>query len=318
MMRKIQWMSVLVMLLSAFLPGALAQDATYQLVFSDEFDQPNGSAPDPAKWTSSVRQGATWSRWISDSSAVAYIQNGVLVCRAIPNLDKSRDKVAMLTGAVETRDKFSFTYGKVEIRLKTNPHAGNFPAAWMMPQPPADGWPRGGEIDIFESIDEQNIAYHTVHSHWTYNLGNRSNPKSSFNEQVLVNRWHVYGLEWTEDCLTWTVDGKVVGTYAKSSDKNALSNGQWPFDHPFYIILNQSVGDGSWAKAADSTYKYATSFDYVRVYQRVADGVGALPFGSAGHTDQSVYDLTGRRVENPQKSGIYLRGGRKMVVTVPR
>ena len=57
----------------------------------------------------------------------------------------------MITGAKETRDNFSFTYGKVEVRLKTNLHRGNFPAAWMMPQPPCDGWPNAGEIDIFDS-----------------------------------------------------------------------------------------------------------------------------------------------------------------------
>lgn len=224
----------------------------------------------------------------------------------------------MITGAMETRNKFSFTYGKVEVRLKTNLHKGNFPAAWMMPQPPADGWPRGGEIDIFESIDAQKTAYHTVHSHWTYDLGNRSNPRSSFSEQVMVNAWHVYGLEWTEDCIIWTVDGKEVGRYAKSSDPNALANGQWPFDHPFYLILNQSVGNGSWAKDADTSYTYQTFFDYVRVYQRVPDGVHTVP-DTPNRTIQTaaIHDLSGRRVNKVQKNGIYLRGGQKMAVSVP-
>ena len=297
-----------------------AQDgnATYQLVFSDEFDLPDGSPPDPAKWTASQRQGATWSRWISPSTEVAFVKNGSLVCRAIPNPDTTADAVPMITGAMETRNKFSFTYGKVEVRLKTNLHKGNFPAAWMMPQPPADGWPRGGEIDIFESIDAQKTAYHTVHSHWTYDLGNRSNPRSSFSEQVMVNAWHVYGLEWTEDCIIWTVDGKEVGRYAKSSDPNALANGQWPFDHPFYLILNQSVGNGSWAKDADTSYTYQTFFDYVRVYQRVPDGVHTVP-DTPNRTIQTaaIHDLSGRRVNKVQKNGIYLRGGQKMAVSVP-
>lgn len=286
----------------------------YELVFSDEFDQPDGSAPDPSKWTSSARQRATWNRWVSDVPEVAHIKDGALLCRAIPNPDTSEDGAAMLTGAQETRGKFSFTYGKVEVRLKTNLHAGNFPAAWMMPQPPADGWPRGGEIDIFESIDAQPTAYHTVHSHWTYDLGHRSEPTSSFNEQVSVEQWHVYGLEWFEDLIVWTVDGKIVGTYAKSTDAAALENGQWPFDHPFYLILNQSVGDGSWAKAADTSFTYDTYFDYVRVYSRRAVRVEDVPFRHLGATgaDRGYYDMGGRRLSQP-RHGLFVQQGRKWV-----
>lgn len=246
----------------------VASDDDYELIFADEFDLPNGSRPDPTRWQPCRREGATWSRWISDSLDVAYVQDGCLVCRAIPNLDKTSDPALMLTGAVETRDRFSFTYGKVLVRLRTNLHDGNFPAAWMMPQPPCDGWPRGGEIDIFESIDTKNTSYHTVHSHWTYDLGHRSEPQSSFSRSTSVTQWHVYGLEWTENSITWTVDGKEVGTYRRSASSSDLANGQWPFDHPFYLILNQSVGDGSWAKNVDTHYVYNTRFDYVRVYQR--------------------------------------------------
>ena len=286
----------------------------YQLVFSDEFDQPNGSLPDPAKWQCSKRYHSTWNRWIADSSAVACIRSGSLLCRAIPNRDRTVDDVPMITGAVESRDRYSFTYGKVEVRLRTNLHQGNFPAAWMMPQPPAEGWPKAGEIDIFESIDDKEVAYHTVHSNWTYNLGHRSDPVSSFNEKVTVGDWHVYALEWTENALTWLVDGKVVGTYQKSTDATALEQGQWPFDHPFYIILNQSVGDGSWAKAADTGYTYSTFFDYVRVYQRVPTGIHNLQPSAATPSPSAYFNLTGQCLTAPLRPGFYIHNHRKFIV----
>ena len=34
------------------------------------------------------------------------------------------------------------------------------------------------------------------------------------------------------------------------------------------MILNQSVGDGSWAKKPDASFTYTTLFDWVRVYQK--------------------------------------------------
>ena len=296
------------------------EDWQYKLVFSDEFDQPTGSTPDPTKWQSSMRYGSTWNRWIVDSIAVAYIQEGKLACRAIPNKERSMDPVPMITGAIETRNRFSFTYGKVEVRLRTNLHRGNFPAAWMMPQPPAERWPEAGEIDIFESIDAEGVAYHTVHSNWTYNLGHRSDPRSSFSEKVTVGQWHIYTLEWTETSLTWLVDGKVVGSYEKSNNPEALSQGQWPFDRPYYVILNQSVGDGSCAKAADTAYVYTTFFDYVRIYQRVPTGISDLygetsenktPLGADAF---QLFDISGRPVGQPTKSGIYITRKKKIYI----
>ena len=69
--------------------------------------------------------------------------------------------------------------------------------------------------------------------------------------------------------LTWYVDGQKVFSYAKlKNNANALSRGQWPFDAPFYIILNQSVGNGGYAANPDTGHTYETLFDWVRVYQK--------------------------------------------------
>ena len=57
-----------------------------------------------------------------------------------------------------------------------------------------------------------------------------------------MDRYHTYGFEWTATDMKWYVDGRQVGSYTKKeSDANALNQGQWPFDKPFYIILNQSI-----------------------------------------------------------------------------
>lgn len=287
----------------------------YVLVFNDEFNQPSGTQPDPEKWVRSKRFGSTWNRWISNSNEVVYIQDSTLVLRAIPNPDKSTDNVAMLTGSVETQGKYAFTYGKVDVRMKTIPHTGNFPAAWFMPQPPTQNWPNGGEIDLFEAIDASNTAFHTVHTHWTYDLGNKNNPQSSASEYVNVADWHVYSLEWTEDELKWFVDGRQVFRYTKSTDQQALNNGQWPFDKPFYIILNQSVGNGSWAQPADTNFTYESRVDYVRVYQLQSTGINYTDSSTAQRVENDkIYDLTGREVQKPLAPGIYIRNGKKIAV----
>lgn len=273
-----------------------AESSEWQPVMIDEFNTEDGSQPDDGVWVRCPRQTSTWNRWLSDSEEVIYIEDGKLVARAIPNPDQTTDPVPMITGGVQSAGKFDFCYGKVEARILTNPHTGNFPAFWMMPSDNSNGWPNDGEIDIWEQIDNQNTAYHTVHSNWTYNLNNTGNPQSSFNETVQMDRYHTYTLEWEEDILRWYVDGRQVGSYAKSTNATNLSKGQWPFDSAFYIILNQSVGNGSWAANADVSHTYETLFDWVRVYQKKEHISGVENVAADAAAATKVYAAAGRIV----------------------
>ena len=234
----------------------------YVLVFSDEFNKPDGTLPDSKVWTPCTRRPkVTWARFLSNSPKVAFIQDGNLVLRAIPNPDRSTDDVDMLTGGINSSQKFAFRYGRVECRALVNPFIGNFPAIWMMPKT-ALAWPKGGEIDIFEQINTEQKAYSTVHSAWT-----KSHPDEthSGNVNLPMNRYHVYALEWEKDVLTFFADGKQVYQYKKQND----SLEQWPFDKSdFYLILNQSVGDGAWAKMPDVMHTYEMRIDWIRVYQK--------------------------------------------------
>ena len=242
-----------------------ASRSEYVLVFSDEFNKPDGTLPDSKVWTPCTRRPkVTWARFLSNSPKVAFIQDGNLVLRAIPNPNRSTDDVYMLTGGINSSQKFAFRYGRVECRALVNPFIGNFPAIWMMPKT-ALAWPKGGEIDIFEQINTEQKAYSTVHSAWT-----KSHPDEthSGNVNLPMNRYHVYALEWEKDVLTFFADGKKVYQYKKQND----SQEQWPFDKSdFYLILNQSVGDGTWAKMPDVMHTYEMRIDWIRVYQKKKD-----------------------------------------------
>ena len=245
-----------------------AQQAQWKLVFSDEFDGPDGSQPDPAKWSQPQRGTAIWSRWIKNTPQTVYVKNGTLVMRAIPNKDEKADTARMLTGAVYTKDKFEFQYGKVEVRMKTNLRKGNFPAVWMgkTHRQRPDLY---GEIDIVEGFSSQRKAFQNIHSQLTMTTP-RHGQKNSFEQRVDITKWHVYGLEWTADHVIWTIDGQAVAIYEKSKDAKLLAKYQWTFDYPFFLLLNQSVGDGRYEKLPypDVRKVYETRFDWVRVYQR--------------------------------------------------
>ena len=299
------------------------EGSEWYLVFSDEFNAESGSQPTADKWMRCQRYNATWNRWLSDSEEVIYLEEGNLVARAIPNPDKASDPVDMITGGIKSMGKFGFTYGYVEGRIYNNLWIGNFPAFWMMPEDQSLGWPDCGEIDIWEVIDNQNTSYHTVHSNWTYDLGYKNNPQSSFSTGCTYDRYHTYGLEWDEKTLIWYLDGKEVGRYTKSSNQSHLDQGQWPFDKHFHLILNQSVGNNAWAANADITHTYETRFDWVRVYQKlgmentngVVDAIDMVE--QVAPMNDAIYTLQGVRVNGPVESlpkGLYIVGGKKTVV----
>lgn len=321
------------------------EDSEWQLVFSDEFNAEDYTQPLDEKWMRCQRYGSTWNRWLSNSKEVIYLQGGDLVARAIPNPDQESDPVPMITGGIKSNKRFGFTYGYVEARILSNPWTGHFPAFWMMPEDQSAGWPDCGEIDIWEAIDTDGRSYHTIHSNWTYDLGNKNDPQSSFNKTIPYDRYHTYGLKWDANTLIWYIDGKEVGRYTKSTDNSKLSQGQWPFDKHFHLILNQSVGNGSWAANADVSHTYETRFDWVRVYQtdgmKNTDGtVGVLKVFDDNAVEVTAtdggayvaasepllveaYDTIGRKVAQafiedsgfiPLTKGIYVIAGNKVLV----
>ena len=173
----------------------------------------------------------------------------------------------MLTGGVNTMNKFEFKYGKVEVRMKTNFIRGNFPAVWMG-KTHNERNDLYGEIDIAEVFSNQKRVYHNIHSQYT-----QKNPhhgmKTSFTKNVDVRKWHIYGIEWTPDYVLWTVDGETTGIYHKPHDANLLKESAWTFDYPFFLILNQAVGNGQYSSLPypDTRKTFETRFDWIRVYQ---------------------------------------------------
>ena len=285
-----------------------------ELVFSDEFD--GEGEPTADYWVRTPRAHSTWNRWCSTDPRVVYEQGGALHCLAIPTPDDAGDTEPMITGGIKSQGLFAFQYGHAEARIKTNQWRGNFPAFWMMPADNSAGWPNAGEIDIWEAIDTSTQSWHTVHTNWTYNLHQGTNSQTYNN--VDYNCWHTYAVDWDEQAITWYVDGNKVWSYTKSTDSYALDNGQWPFDAEFYLILNQSVGNGSWAANADTSHTYETLFDWVRVYQPTSI-TGIQSQESRVGSQESManspwYDLRGRKLSGePTTRGVYLHNGKKII-----
>ncbi len=260
-------------------------DSEWTKVWGDEF---NDGKMDSKRWKYHPNWGSTWNRYVPagapQQKMVNIFEDGYYNAHCIPtpeDIRADKDNIdhdkKMISGAIYSQGNFTFHYGRVEARIKTGPHSGNFPAFWMMPATNAEGgWPLSGEIDIWEQINTSNQAHSTIHSGWTtkqYGAPGKNSPTSTHAYNADMNEWHVYAAEWDENELRFYVDGVHHFTYTNQHYSNGqyTENVCWPFYKDFYIILNQSVGNGSWAANPDFTHSYKTLFDYVRVYKKKGD-----------------------------------------------
>jgi beta-glucanase (GH16 family) len=77
--------------------------------------------------------------------------------------------------------------------------------------------------------------------------------------------FHNYQLDWRPDSITMYVDGRPF----LHKEKGEADYAHWPYDHPFYLAMNVTVG-GAWGGAygIDPSIRSASmEIDYVRVYQ---------------------------------------------------
>ena len=249
-------------------PGARPQG---KLVWSDEFNQPDGSAPDPAKWKFDLG-GKGWGNQeletYTDRPQNVYIKKGMLVIEARKEKFTGKDGIERdyTSARLKTQGLFSQTYGRIEARIKIPEGQGMWPAFWMLGDDAAKvGWPRCGEIDIMENIGREPSTVHaTVHGPDYSGAKGIGAAFTLPRGESFARAFHVYAVEWQPHKIQFFVDGNLYTTVLPSS---LPPGARWVYDHPFFIILNLAVG-GSWPGNPDLTTKFPQTLqvDYVRVY----------------------------------------------------
>lgn len=250
-----------------------AADAKWRMVWSDEFD--HDGAPDPAKWVFDVG-GDGWGNkelqfYTANRPENARVENGHLIIEARREAWKGN---AYTSSRLITKGRTDWLYGRFEIRAKLPAGRGTWPAIWMLPTvwSLGDGlWPDNGEIDIMEHVGHDAGTIHaSLHSRlhqWrnnTQRTGTKVVPDST-------SAFHTYILEWAPHEIRVLIDDVPILT-AKDDGRGWES---WPFNRPFYLILNLAVG-GDWGsvKGIDAeAFPQRMEVDFVRVYQ----GISASP-----------------------------------------
>jgi len=229
------------------LPSA-PEGKKWRLVWSGEF---TGPKLDETKWN---RLG-DWKRrdgfWVKDD---AYVNGeGSLLLRT------KKDGDRYTCGAVNTKDKFTHSFGYYEARCKMPKEPGHWPAFWIMGDgvnKVGDDGRNGTEIDIIEMPWRDGRL--TINLHWDGYGKDHKSAGTKFKIEGVTEGWHTYGLRWLPEEYTFYVDGKEVWR----------SKAGGVCQVPEFIKLTEEIGD--WA----GDIKQAKLPDYFEVdYVRVFDAV---------------------------------------------
>ena len=179
---------------------------------------------------------------------------------------QQKDSLAQYTSAsINTHGLVDWQYGRIEVKAKL-PHGGGiWPAIWMMGiDKEKVGWPRSGEIDIMEFIDNHPTdIYGTLHFGGT--AGDHKASGSKVTDNTLQNDFHVYGIEWNAGKIDIFFDDKVFHHFVIDSAGTGNNN---PFRKPFYLMLNLAMGAEWPGPIDDAVLPQQFIIDYVRVYKK--------------------------------------------------
>lgn len=242
----------------------------YELVWNDEFNAEGETELNPEHWTHE-KQGPGWV----NNELQAYV-DGEYNGKRVTEISDGKLRIHcfkavgnIYSGRVYAHVNEGWQYGYIEARIMLPKGKGTWPAFWMMPVNvdwTKEGWPKCGEIDIMEEVGVvPNEVSSSLHAEG-HNHTNGTQVTKAMKIDKAEGEFHVYAIEWTADNITTYVDGKVLLSY--DNDGKGVTN--WPYDKPYYIILNLAWG-GSWGGmngVDESVLPISYVIDYVRVYQK--------------------------------------------------
>jgi len=231
-----------------------------KLIWEDNFD---GTVLNEQIWNFELGNGCPDNCGWGNNEKEIYtksnhkIENGYLIITI-----KKEDSIYTST-RITTKAKKEFQYGRIEARAKLPQGQGLWPAFWMLGSNISEvGWPMSGEIDILEYVGrEPKTVYTSLHTQNSH--GNTINSKKTFIEDI-EQGFHIYAIDWTKDKIDFYVDEKLVYTFAPQEKTTEV----WPFDQPFYILINMAIGGNFGGFEIDDTVlPQKFIIDYVRVYK---------------------------------------------------
>lgn len=238
--------------------SSYAQDR--ELIWEENF---NGNDLDMASWNFETGDGCPHLCGWGNNERQVYTKKNHWIKDGLLYISAQKDGARYTSSKITTKGKKEFRYGKMEVRAKLSLGKGLWPAFWMLGSNiDSVGWPKCGEIDIIEYVGKEPeyifTSLHTPDSH-----GQTINTKKD-RVSGIEEGFHTYAIIWSAESIEFLIDGNSFYTFSPEI-KNEES---WPFDQPFYLILNLAIGGNfGGPEVDDSIFPQEFIIDYIKVYQ---------------------------------------------------
>ncbi len=226
-----------------------------QMIWSEEFNY--SGAPDSSKWNYDIGNNGWGNNELQNYTnrpENVIVENGVL---KIHTIKENYGGSNYTSARIKSQGKFSFKYGRVDIRAKLPEGVGTWPALWMLGENITTvNWPACGEIDIMEHLGSNlNQIHGSLHS--PNNYGGNSNSGTTQITNA-TSEYHVYSVDWSAATIGFYVDDVMYFSHN--------NNASLPFNANFFLILNNAMG--GWGGTVDPNFVSSTfEVDYIRIYQ---------------------------------------------------
>lgn len=259
-------------------------------IWADEFD---GTSLDTTKWEVITGDGCAegicgWGNnelesYQADNNTV---NNGILTITAKKQRVQSK---AYTSGRIRTANMPNggqWTNGRFEARVKLPDGSGMWPAFWMLPTNPDQGWPISGEIDILEATGQADMyAFGTIHYGQPWPDNEWSSGRILKQPDTWSADFHEYAVEWEPGVIRWYLDDVL---YSVKTASDMSDPAYWTFEnYQYHFILNMAVGGNLGGTVDESMLPQTMDIDYVRVYD----------FGQPS--------LSGKHIVEPNSSATY-------------
>ncbi len=214
-----------------------------------------------------IEVGTKWANnesqcYVNDPSN-GYIKDGKL--HLVANLH-DKEECKYQSTRINTRGKIEFQYGKLTIRAKMPIGRGAWPALWLMGNTDKNRvrWPLCGEIDLVEFAGNRpGIITCAIHTE-SYNHRIKTDKGTKISVPDASEQFHDYTLDWTKDYLSFQIDQKEFFRVEKQEGDTV---NEWPFDQPYYVIINLAVGGWYGGKIVDEDLPYHMEIDSIKIEQ---------------------------------------------------
>ena len=235
------------------------------LTFEDNFD--TDGPIDAASWNIEMGTGENgWGnnelQYYTDRPENIKVEGGMLHITA---LQESFQGAAYTSARITTKGKLEQQYGRFEARMQLPWGRGVWPAFWLLGSNIDEvSWPQCGEIDIMEYRGQNpSTLIGTVHGPG-YSAGEAVSKEYVLPNDRFDTGFHIFGIEWGPDYINFYVDDVL---YNQITPEDV--DGEWVYDHPFFILLNVAVGGNFVGPPnANTVFPQTLLVDYVRVYSR--------------------------------------------------